>query len=283
MMAARKEPSRLLVWPPLLFLAATFGLALIIFLRNSFYVSAGMGISGPELTLANYAKLLDPYYAEVLLHTVLLSLGVVVLSALLGYPLALFISRSTGRWGAIFLLTVLASNAMSLVVRSLGWIGILNDNGPINAILRIAGAIERPLRLLGNDGSVLIGLLHGFLPWFVLTLLPVLQAIDPALEDAAAGMGAGRWTIVWRITLPLSFAGVVGASLLTFAMCMGAYTMPALLAGGRATTFPVLIQQQISTVMNYPLGAALAFVLLLLVLVMTWLGVWFTRRLVYVT
>jgi len=269
--------TRLLLLPPLLFLAITLGGALVIFLRNSFYASEGMGITGTVLTIANYRRLADFYYVEVMLRTIMISLAVVIISATLGYPLAYYLRRA-GRCARVALLIVIACNAMSLVVRALGWIGILNDNGPLNQVLMFANLIERPVRFMGGDAGIIVGLVHGFVPLFVLTLLPVLHAIDPVLEQASAGLGAGPWATWRKITLPLSMPGLIAASLLTFAMCMGAYTTPALLAGGRATTFPMLIQQQVSTIMNYPMGAALALTLLLLVLLLTWASVGVTQQ-----
>jgi putative spermidine/putrescine transport system permease protein len=271
------DANKLLLVPPLLFLIFTLGGALFIFLRNSFYASEGMGITGTGLTLANYARLADSYYAEVMLRTIIISLTVVVITALLGYPLAQYLRRA-GRTTRVVLLVVIACNAMSLVVRALGWIGILNDNGPLNQLLMLASIIERPVQFIGGDTGIIVGLVHGFVPLFVLTLFPVLQAIDPSLEMAAAGLGAGPWAIWRKVTLPLSMPGVLAASLLTFAMCMGAYTTPALLAGGRATTFPMLIQQQISTLMNYPMGAVLALALLILVLLLTWASMAASRQ-----
>lgn len=266
-----KAPSRyLLITPSLVFLALTFGLSLFIFLRNSLLRNGGFGTITSEFTLDNYLKIIDGYYLEILLNTVWVSALVVAFSALLGYPMALWMMRRRSVWASALMLLVLSSNAMSLVVRALGWIGIMADNGPINAVLLGAGVIADPLPLLGGNSSVIIGLLHGFVPLFVLTLLPVLQAIDPNLEQAAAGLGAGAWTTLWKVTLPLSAPGIVAGSVLTFAMCMGAYTTPALLSGGRATTFPMLIQQQIAAVMNFPFAAALSAVLLFLVLFMTW-------------
>ena len=269
---------RLLLVLPLLFLTITLGGALFIFLRNSFFASAGMGITGTEFTIANYARLIaDSYYAEVMLRTVAISLAVVVISTLLGYPLALYLRRA-GRTARIVLLVVIATNAMSFVVRALGWIGVLNDNGPLNQLLLLMNVVERPVHFIGGDGGIIVGLVHGFVPLFVLTLLPVLHAIDPSLEQAAAGLGAGPWTTWRKVTLPLSMPGVIAASLLTFALCMGAYTTPALLAGGRATTFPMLVQQQVSTLMNYPMGAVLALMLLLLVLFLTWASIGAARQ-----
>ena len=121
----------------------------------------------------------------------------------------------------------------------------------------------------------MIGLVHGFVPLFVLTVLPVLQAIDPHYEEAAAGMGAGAWTVMWEVTLPLSMAGVIGGGLLVFAICMGAFTTAVLLSGGNTSTFfPILISQQVTSLINYPMGAAMAVALLLVVLIITWISIW---------
>ncbi len=248
----------------MLFLAVTIGFALVVFVSNSAYQNAGMGLIGPNLTGRNYTRLLDSYYFEILWRTVWISAVVTLLSGLIGYPIARLVARGLSRFGTVAFTVVLASSAMSLVVRALGWIGILANNGPVNGLLTWLGLIEQPIPLLGGDLSVIIGLVHGFVPLFVLTLLPVLQSIDRNLELAAYGLGAGAWTTFRSVVLPLSLPGVGAASLLVFAMCMGAYTTPAVLAGGRAGMFPMLIQQQIMTTMNYPFGAALAVVLLLL-------------------
>jgi putative spermidine/putrescine transport system permease protein len=129
-----------------------------------------------------------------------------------------------------------------------------------------------------------IGLVHGFVPLFVLTLLPVLQAIDPHYEEAAAGMGAGAWTSFRAITLPLSMTGVIGGGLLVFAICMGAFTTAVLLSGGNTSTFfPILISQQVTSLINYPMGAAMAVALLLVVLAIVWVSILATRRFAYGT
>ena len=264
---------RCLMVVPTVFLGITIGVALVVFVSNSFYQTAGMGIVGPVLTVRNYSRLLDGYYAVILWRTVWISGVVTGLSALIGYPIARLISRDRSVFATVALTVVLASGAMSLVVRALGWIGILANNGPVNRVLQVLGLINDPIAFLGGDLGVVIGLVHGFVPLFVLTLLPVLQSIDRNLELAAHGLGAGSWTTFRSVVFPLSLPGVAAACLLLFAMCMGAYTTPALLAGGRAATFPMLIQQQIMTTMNYPFGATLSVVLLIVVLLLLWLGI----------
>jgi ABC-type spermidine/putrescine transport system permease subunit I len=267
--------------PPSVFLIATYGCALIVFIMHSFFVSGGMGIVSDKVTLQNFDRILDPYYGQVLIHTALISLIVVLLSALISYPLALYVARYRTQTAIACFVFVLASSTMSLVVRALGWIGILTDNGVINHLMLSTGLISQPIQFLGSDLAVVIGLVHGFAPLFVLALLPTLHSIDRNLELAAAGLGASDWVITFKIVLPLSMPGLVGAGLLIFAMSMGAYTTPALLAGGKATVFAMLVQQQVMTVLNYPMGAALALVLLLSVLAVVLVGMKVARRFIY--
>lgn len=270
----RRAAYRRLIWAPGIYLGLTLGLALYVFLRNSVLTGAGMGRVRPDLTVANFRRLVfDSYYFEVLLHTVGVSFAVVILCAAIGIPLAVFLRHMPGRRANFLFIVILASSGMSLVVRALGWILILNDNGPLNMAFRLLGLTDSGAGYIGTDTAIIVGLTHGFLPIFVLTLYPVTQSLDPALEQAAEGLGASRWQTLFRIVLPLARPAIIAASLLIFAMCMGAYTTPALLSGGRAMLFPILIQQQATVVMNYPVAAALATVLTVLVLAITWLGI----------
>lgn len=275
------DPLRFLVGLPIVFLALTVGMAMAVFLSNTFYPVDGMGGVGTELTLKNYRKLADPYYGEVMLHTMAVCLVIVLIAGVISYPISLFIARSSAKRATFYFLLVLSSSALSVVVRALGWIGILAENGPINLSLLALGVVDRPVLFLSGDIGVMIGLVHGFVPLFVLTLVPIIQAIDPSLEQAAAGLGAGPWTTLWRITLPLSMPGLVAAGLVTFALCMGSYTTPALLGGGRSAFFPILVYQQVGVLLNYPMGATLALALLVFVLAITWVSIAVSRRFVY--
>jgi ABC-type spermidine/putrescine transport system permease subunit I len=278
----RGSKTALLLAPPVLFLIAGLGVAVAIFFCNSFFKSGGMGIILPRLTLDNYLDLVDEYYLSVMLNTLLISILVAVLTILIGYPSALYIARRRSWAARVFFLIILASSAMSLVARALGWIGILTPGGPLNQALHGLGVIAQPIDFFQSNVAVVVGLVHGFVPLFVLTLLPVLQAIDSHYEEAAAGMGAGPWTVMWKITLPLSATGVIGGGLLVFAICMGAFTTAVLLSGGSTSTFfPILISQQVTSLINYPMGAAMAVALLLVVLAIVWISILATRSFVY--
>lgn len=278
----RRSTGALLLSGPVIFLAVGLGGALAIFFHNSLLTSGGMGIILPALTLDNYLALFDEFFASAMLNTLLIALTVVALTMVIGYPAALYVARHRSWPARLVFLIVLASSAMSLVVRALGWIGLLTEGGPINHALRLLGLTAEPIDFFSGNVAIIIGLVHGFVPLFILTVLPVLQAIDRHYEEVAAGMGAGPWAILWEITLPLSMGGVAAAALLVFALCMGAFTTAVLLSGGNTGSFfPVLIGQQVASLINYPLGAAMAVVLLLVVLGIVWGGILASHRLIY--
>ena len=266
---------RMLVLAPVVFVLATFGMTTAFFVWSSFLdAHAGPG----TLTLDNYRRVLgDGYNWSVLGSTTRTSLVVVMATAIVSYPLAFAVARYHTWWSQAFLGVVIASSTMSLVIRALGWIGLLDTRGVLNSLIVTLGISARPLRVLGTETAVVIGLVHGFVPLLTLTLVPILMSIDPMLEMAAAGLGANRWEQLWRVTLPLSLPGLLSGSFVVFAMSMGAYTTPALLGGGHAIAFPELIQQQVSLLRDYPTSAVLSLMLLVMVLASVGISATLTR------
>jgi putative spermidine/putrescine transport system permease protein len=159
-----------------------------------------------------------------------------------------------------------ASSFSGSVTRLLGWQVILGDNGPVNDVLLASGLASEPVRLVNNMTGAIIGTVQVMLPFMVLILTPAIQSISVSTEEAAAGMGASWWRIWRSVTLPLSMSGVVGGSLLVFATTAGTFTTPALLGGGRTQILPIVINDQMRGVLNYPYAAALSLVLLVVVL-----------------
>lgn len=258
---------------PCAFLILVFGAALVSFLGTSFLNQVAPGLLEGTLSLDSYAKAVaDTYYLEILSRTTGMSLTVVVLTLSVGYPLAYYLARKRSGWALVCLGVILASSTMSLVIRALGWIGILASDGVVNSTLMSLGLIESPFRFLGTMAGVIIGLVHGFIPIIVLTLLPILQDIDRSLEEAAEGLGASRTSIFTSIILPLSLPGIISGCSLVFAMSMGAFTTPALLGGGRSVVFSELIYEKLLITLDYSMGSVLAVMLLAIVVAALWSG-----------
>ena len=234
-------------------------------LRLSFFRFSSMQLYIPEFTLANYASVLtDPFYLMLLVRTIGLGLLVTAISLLLGYPLALKISRSGPVMKSVLIAITLSPLLINLVVRTYAWLVLLGDNGMINRWLQGIGIIGAPLPLSGNMFSVIIGLVHIALPLMALSLVGVLERIDASLLEVADSLGASRGRILRKIVLPLSVPGIGAGSLLVFSFTIGAFVTPALLGGNRVSTISTLIYDKFVSSANWPVGATLVMVLLVL-------------------
>lgn len=245
----------------LVFLVLPYGMVL----RLSVFRFSSMRLYVTEFTTANYAAVLtDPFYLTLLARTVGLGLAVTVISLILGYPLALLIARAGPGLKSALIAITLSPLLINLVVRTYAWLVLLGDTGVVNRWLQAAGLTTGPLPLGGNMVSVVIGLVHISLPLMALSLIGVLERIDPALIDAADSLGASRARILRRVILPLTWPGAGAGSLLVFSFAMSAFVTPALLGGNRVSTISTLIYEKFTFSSNWPVGATLVMVLLVI-------------------
>jgi putative spermidine/putrescine transport system permease protein len=268
-----------LLSPSLLTLVLVFAapLALLVPVSLHPYIP-GTGI-GAEWTIENYTHILgDGFYLEIILRTLGLGLLVVALTLLIGYPLAYFLARTRTRLRPWLIVLVVFPLLLNLVVRSFGWIVLLSNRGLINDWLRALELIERPLKLMFNFTGLLIGLSHIFLPFMVLVLIGAIQNIPRDAEDAARTLGAPARSVFLRITLPLSLPGILAGSVLVFVLTISALVTPRLLGGPTYQVMSTLIFDEFLTVLNWPRGAAMAFILTAIVLVLVWLSSRLARR-----
>ena len=223
-----------------------------------------------QFTAMHYERLSsDIYYLSVLWQTLRLGLWTTLLSLLLGYPLAFLMARTpSARVRTGLLIAVLAPMVMGLVVRTYAWLGIFSNRGVINGTLLATGLIQEPIPMLGTEAAVVIALSHIYVPFMILTLTGVIARIDPRLEEAARGLGAGKVGAFVQVTLPLSGPGILAGSLLVFALAISAYVTPIMIGGYEILTLPMLIFQQVSATFNLGFAAALGVVLLVVALVL---------------
>jgi len=255
----------LYIGPATLFYLGFLVLPYLMVLRLSFFQYSSLQLYIASFTLANYtAVLTDPFYWLLMARTLLLGLLVTVICLLLGYPLALKIARARPRMKSVLIAVTISPLLINLVVRSYAWLVLLGDTGLINRWLQALGLIAGPLPLSGNLFSVVIGLVHISLPLMAVSLLGVLARIDPALAEAADSLGASRARVLRRVILPLSLPGIGSGSLLVFCFTISAFITPALLGGNRVSTVSTLIYQKFTFSVNWPVGATLVVVLLLL-------------------
>ncbi len=249
------DHGRLLLVPALLFLV-------VFFLYPLVYV---VGRSAPDLSMDAYRRIFaTPVYIRVILQTFRTSAMVTVLCLLLAYPYAYAMTRAAGATFVALSIALLVPFWVSLLLRTFAWMIILQDTGLINRALLALGVIHQPLALIRNTIGVTIGMTHILLPYAVLPLYAVMSKIDPKLMEAASGLGAHPLRGFVRVFFPLTLPGVYAGSLLSFTLGLGFYVTPALLGGPRDTMIGQLIASQVSDQHDFPMGSALAVVLLVL-------------------
>lgn len=237
----------------------------------SFWLRSAVGADTMGFHLDNWQRALtDPFYRYILWNTLKIAAITTVLCALLGYPAAYFIARSRGN-KLVLLVLLMLPFWISYIIRTMSWINILGTSGALNSALMSLGITSEPIRMLYNEYTVILGLVHFLLPFMVLNVFVSLDGIDTNLEDAANSLGATKWQAFTEVTLPLSLPGLAAGGLLCFVLAAGTYITPLILGGPRDAMFANLVYEAIITQLNWPMGSALSllllFVLGLLVLV----------------
>ena len=252
----------------------------ITFLQGSLHADLGLGRLATSASVNNYAMLLsDEFYVNALLLTVKVSAVATACTLLMGFPVAYVIARMRSRWAMLMLAGVVVSSFVTIVIKVYGIIVIFSADGGFNKLMMALGLLDRPYTIIGNQTGVVIGLMQFTMGFGVLLLYSVVRTIPVSLEEAATVHGAGRVRVFWRVILPLSLPGVIVGALMIFNMCMGAFTSAALLGGGRVFTLPVLIQRAVIIETKYGMGAALAAVLLVSVILINLISVFLLKRL----
>lgn len=223
-------------------------------------------------TMAHYQRLVDvPLYGKVLWATIKVALFTTLFCLAAAYPVAYLLANSRKSTRSWLIILVLMPFWTSVLVKSFAWFVLLGRKGAVNQILQAAGLIDAPVQLIYNFTGIMIGMTHALIPVAVMTLLSVMESIDPNLSKAAATQGASPGTRFWRIYFPLTMPGVASAGLLVFISSLGFFVTPALLGGPQDTMIVQLIVFQIREVLNWQFAGAIGVLLVLTFLVIFYL------------
>jgi putrescine transport system permease protein len=210
------------------------------------------------------------------------SLGLAALATLLclliGYPIAFAISRAPGVWRQLLLFFVMLPFWTSFLIRVYAWLAILQPSGLLNRLLRAARLIDAPLPLLYNGFAVELGLVYSYLPFMILPLYGSLSRLDESLVEAAADLGARPWRVFARVILPLTLPGIAAGSLLVFIPAVGEFVIPDLLGGPGTVMVGKLLWQEFFDNVDWPVAAALAVALVILLTLPLLLAQYFAER-----
>ena len=221
-----------------------------------------------KLLVSSYTYLFnEPLYVSSWGYSIMVAAVSTVLCLLLGYPMAYAIARSTPTYRNVFLMLVILPFWTSFLLRVYAWIGLLKTDGVINNVLMWLGIIDAPLTMMYTSFAVYIGIVYSYLPFMILPLYSNLEKHDNTLLEAASDLGAGPIKAFLRVTLPLSFPGIVAGSLLVFIPAVGEYVIPSLLGRTDQLMIAKLLSDEFFLNRDWPKASAVAIAMLLLLVV----------------
>lgn len=249
----------LLVLPGLAFLLAGFLAPAVAMLL------APPGEGAGDVLSRFVTMLTDPYELRIVARTVIIGLIVTLICVVLGFPIAYLLARSQSRWGGVLLALAIFPLLLSNVVRTFGWLVVLGANGAIGKLLTGTGLVDDAPQLLYTPLAIVLGLTQLFLPLAIISCYSAVAQIDPGLDDAARGLGAGRTRTFWTVVVPLALPGIVVAATLVFAGSVTAYTTPYLLGGSSQRMLATQLFTYASVSVDWAAASATALIMTILV------------------
>ena len=253
----------LFILPGCLFLAVFMLIPLFSLILTTFFDETG------SFSLSGYFSLLEStYFKQVFWRSIRLSLISTFVCALLGFPTAYYISKYSKNKGMLMALAVFPMFT-SPVIRSFSWMVILGKKGFVNNLLVSSGIVDKPISLLYNEFSMVVGFIQLFLPLMILSLIGIMDNISEDLNLAAGSLGASRASTFRHVILPLSIPGLVTGSVLVFTGCLTAYTTPQLLGGTDTRVLATMIYQQAMSLGDWTQASVVAVVMIVVTMLVS--------------
>ncbi|PSB07479.1 spermidine/putrescine ABC transporter [filamentous cyanobacterium CCP2] len=252
--------------PPLLWMTLLYFVPIVLLISYSVWRLEAFDIV-KEFSLTNFQTIAtNSAYRTVILRTVFTALSVTAIDIVIALPIGYFIGCYGGRFRSLLTLLVLLPLWSSYLVRVFAWKIILGYNGVINTALISLGILQEPSSVfLYNQFSTTLTFVHVWLPFMILPLITAFERLPKSLLEASADLNAPPWTTFRRITLPLVTPGILAGSISTFALTMGDFITPSLVGSPSGIMLGNVISSQFGVAYNWPLGAAFALVVMLIV------------------
>jgi putative spermidine/putrescine transport system permease protein len=262
---------------------AVFGVLLAVTLfifRTSFDIYLpGAGQQEGTFTLDNYAELGSSANLSSVILTLRLALETTIVVMVISYPIALYLVRTQNPLiGKVIMFALLLPMLMNLYLQAYGWMIMIGPGGLLNNALLKLRLIEEPVKLMYTSTGVLLSLIQTSLPLAVLPIVSALHNVPPSVEEAAATLGANRIRTIIHVVFPLSLPGVIAGSLLVFAWNASAFVVPRFLGGGRVQMLALRVEWLMGALLHWPLGSAVAMLLIALALVVLVAYGWISAR-----
>ena len=249
-----------LLLPGLLFLSVFMIIPIVLTIGSTLFQKGHFSFAG----YLGFFK--DPYFLKILLTTLEISVAATLLSVLLGFPVAYYISQKAPRRKGVLLALAIFPLLTSPVVRSFSWMIILGRKGLVNSFLLDIGLISKPLTILYTPVAMMIGMLHLFLPMMIISLVGVLENIDADLITAAQSLGASRAKAFRKVVFPLAMPGLIIGGILVFVGSLTAYTTPAML-GGKQRVVSTFMYQNAMTLNDWYSASIIATIMIVITFV----------------
>ena len=222
-----------------------------------------MSLYDPDLTIKHYSEFVSTsIYIRVFFNTLKISFFSTLICLVVGYPVSFLLASVSPKTRGLMIVFVVIPFWISLLVRNYAWMVILGRNGIVNSLLLTLGLISTPLKLMYNAFGMYVGMVHILLPYMIFPLFAVMSGIDWDLIRAARSLGANTFQTFIRVYFPLSMKGISAGCLMVFVLAAGFFITPALLGGLKEIMISNLIENQVSNLLNWGFGSALAFILL---------------------
>lgn len=218
-----------------------------------------------QFSIENFQRFFDPLYLKVLGKSVNLALKSTIICLLLGYPMAMIISRENIKKRNVMILLFVVPMWMNFLLRTYAWMTLLGKNGVLNFLIKKLGFT--PLNFIYNDNAVLLGMVYNFLPFMVLPVYSVLIKMDKSLIEAAEDLGANKVKVFLKIIFPLSLPGVVSGFTMVFMPALSTFVISRLLGGGQYMLIGNLIEQQFLWTGDWHFGSAISIIMMAFILI----------------
>ncbi len=219
----------------------------------------------------SYQTLMDATYFKVILKSLRVAVFTTVLCLLVGYPFAYYIARKPKETAAKLIMLIMIPFWTNSLMRLNSWLLVFQTNGPVNSFLQWVGLTDAPVTFVYTDGLVVLGMITNMLPFAVLPMYSSIEKLNKSFLEASADLGANGATTFRRVTLPLTFPGIFSSIILVFIPTLGIYTVSDMLGGGKVLYIGNIIKNQFGAIRNWPLGAALSVLLIVITMLLIFL------------
>lgn len=221
-----------------------------------------------KFTLQNYVRLANADYLKIYAQSIAIALITTIICILVGYPFSYIIARTKSRKKKILYMLVIIPFWTNSLIRIYGWRNFLGSSGLLNGLLMKIGLVSQPVDFLYKQGTTILGMVYCLIPFMILPLYTAIEKLDDSLLEASSDLGARPVSTFFEVILPLTSSGIFSGSLMVFIPCLGYFFVSDILGGGNSDVIGNLIERQFQSGNNWPLGAALSIILIVITLIL---------------